>query len=112
MSTPALSLTGSRSGSVALVAVLLEKHRADGRRAAVEHVAQQSPPGQLHDAAPDQRVGRRGVARQLGTVDGDDVVAGSGQEHRGRCPGGPGPDDDHVVVARDGVGAEVVKNMH
>ena len=33
----------------------------------------------------------------------EDVVAGSGQEHRGRCPGGPGPDDDDVVVARRSV---------
>ena len=80
------------------VAVLLEQDRADGRCAAVEHLVQQPPPGQLDDATADQRVGRVGVARQLRPVHDDHVVAGAGQEHCGRGPGGPGPDDDHVVV--------------
>ena len=39
-------------------------------------------------------------------------MAGSGQEHRGRCPGGPGPDDDHVVVARRQLSEREVVSEH
>ena len=87
--------------SVGPLAVLLEQDGAHRGRAAVEHVTQQPPPRQLDDAAADQRVGRGGVAGQLGPVQQQDVVAGPSQQHRGGCSGGPGPDDDDVVVAPD-----------
>ncbi len=40
-----------------------ERHVADGRRAAREHLVQQAPLGRLHDAAPADPVGGERVAR-------------------------------------------------
>ena len=50
--------------------------------------------------APHQRVGRGGVARQARPVDQEDVVAGSGEQERGRGTRAAGADDHHGVPGR------------
>ena len=79
------------------LALDVEPHLRDGRRAAVEDAIEQTPAGQLDDAATDEPVRRQCVARQSRLVDHEYVVAHPRQQPRGRRPGTPCPHHHNVV---------------
>ena len=80
-----------------------EQHLADRGRTGACTAVEQSPAGQLDDAASGDAVGRDRVAREGRPVQQQHVVPGSGQQHRGRRPGAPGADDDDLVPVEGGV---------
>ena len=82
----------------------VEGHLADRGGAAGEHPIEQAPAGKLDDAATRDGVRRQRVARELGALQHDHVVAHPCQEQRGGAPRRTCPDHDDVMAA---VGAGV-----
>ena len=84
----------SRGAGTAVVPV--EVDGADGRCAAGDDRVEETPAGQLDDASSHQGVRGRGVARQRGALEQEDVVAGARQQHRRRGAGTAGAHDHDV----------------
>ena len=74
-----------------------EGGRSDGWRAAGQHVLEQAPSVELHDATTGQGMGRQGVAGEVGSIDEGNVEALAGEQHRRRGARHSGADDDDVV---------------
>ena len=98
-STPALSLTGSRTGCGAPAPYRWNStERMAG--APVASTSSSRPQRDSWTTPPRTREWVDVVSLgQSGAVDECDVVPCSGQEQGGRCSGAPGADDDDVVVA-------------
>ena len=89
-----------------IVVGVVERHPAHRGRVLVDHVVEQPPTVELHDAAAHQRMRREGVGAVAAAVDDEHAHARIGEQHGRGGTRSAGADHDDVVSVFSGGGPE------